>query len=65
VFELSARPPEVPVDRSFVQAERLGDRTFAQAFREQQDDLLFGERQLRNRRETPFIRRPFECLRRR
>jgi len=52
-FELSARPLEVPADRSFVQADRLGYLSCAAPCSEEQDDPLFGERQLKNRRNLP------------
>jgi hypothetical protein len=43
LFELSACPLEVPADGSFVEANRLGYLSLAPAFREEQDDPLFGE----------------------
>ena len=55
-FELSARPLEMPADRSFVQADRLGYLFFAAPCSEEEDDPLFGERQLKNRHNPPFFR---------
>jgi len=43
LFELSVCPLEVPADGSFVQSDRLGYLSLAPAFREEQDDPLFGE----------------------
>jgi hypothetical protein len=48
-FELSACPFEMPVDRLLVQANGLGDLSLAQAFCEEADDPLFGQRKLGNR----------------
>jgi hypothetical protein len=43
LLELSAGPLEVPADGSFVQTDHLGYLALAPAFREEQDDPLFGE----------------------
>ncbi len=55
LFELSARPLEVPAHGSFVQADRLGYLSVTPAFRAEQDDPLFGERELGNRHNPPFV----------
>jgi len=63
LFELSACPLEMPADGSFVQADRLGYLFFAAPCSEEEDDPLFGERELGNRHNPPFLSTPGECVR--
>jgi hypothetical protein len=55
LLELSSCAFDVPADGSFVQADGLGYLSLAPAFREEQDDPLFGERELGNRHNPPFL----------